>query len=108
MLSHASSSKAKEQYVSVSGANKFIAPKKPDIRGPCPGLNAAANHNYLNRNEITTITDTAGGLAAAYGLDPVLGAASAVIAIGTDSDPGAGTWSIGGPVPKDPALKGVL
>lgn len=99
---------AKEQFVSTTGANAFVVPKKTDIRGPCPGLNAAANHGYLNHNGITTTTQTAAGLAAAYGLDPVLGAALAVIAIGTDGDPVAGTWSIGGPVPVDAALKGVL
>ena len=26
-------------------AHKFVAPGKNDIRGPCPGLNTAANHN---------------------------------------------------------------
>lgn len=26
-------------------AHQYVAPGKNDIRGPCPGLNAAANHN---------------------------------------------------------------
>ena len=34
-----------KQYISTSGANKFVAPGPNDIRGPCPGLNALANHN---------------------------------------------------------------
>jgi len=38
-------------------AHKFIAPTKNDIRGPCPGLNAAANHNFLARDGITTFNE---------------------------------------------------
>ncbi|KAJ7120741.1 Chloroperoxidase [Mycena crocata] len=30
--------------------HEFIAPKKGDVRGPCPGLNTLANHGYLPRN----------------------------------------------------------
>lgn len=30
------------------GNHSFKAPGKNDIRGPCPGLNAAANHNVLS------------------------------------------------------------
>lgn len=28
-------------------AHQYVAPGKNDIRGPCPGLNAAANHNVI-------------------------------------------------------------
>lgn len=35
---------AKAQYVSTSGPYAFVAPTASDIRGPCPGLNALANH----------------------------------------------------------------
>src|SRR5690242_12945219 len=31
-------------------AHAFQAPGPNDIRGPCPGLNAAANHNFLARD----------------------------------------------------------
>ncbi|TEY35481.1 hypothetical protein BOTCAL_0589g00030 [Botryotinia calthae] len=37
--------------------HQFIAPKSTDIRGPCPGLNAAANHNFLARDGITTYNE---------------------------------------------------
>lgn len=37
--------------------HQFIAPKPTDIRGPCPGLNAAANHNFLARDGITTYNE---------------------------------------------------
>lgn len=38
-------------------AHQFIAPGPNDIRGPCPGLNAAANHNFLARDGITTFSE---------------------------------------------------
>lgn len=31
-------------------AHQFQKPGPNDIRGPCPGLNAAANHNFLARD----------------------------------------------------------
>lgn len=38
-------------------AHAFIAPKSTDIRGPCPGLNAAANHGFLAHDGITTFNE---------------------------------------------------
>ncbi|KAI9727893.1 MAG: hypothetical protein M1828_005298 [Chrysothrix sp. TS-e1954] len=39
-------------------AHAFVAPDySVDIRGPCPGLNAAANHNFLSHDGITTFTE---------------------------------------------------
>ena len=32
-------------------AHAFVAPGPNDIRGPCPGLNTAANHNVQSRNQ---------------------------------------------------------
>lgn len=50
------------QYVSTTGANAFVPPDfaAGDQRGPCPGLNALANHGYLPHSgvaSLTTITD---------------------------------------------------
>lgn len=45
------------QYVSTSGKHKFVAPGPTDQRGPCPGLNALANHGYLPHNGIGTMKD---------------------------------------------------
>jgi hypothetical protein len=49
---------AQDQYVDVSddGPNPWQAPLPGAKRGQCPGLNAAANHGFLNRNGISTIT----------------------------------------------------
>ncbi|KAK4544336.1 hypothetical protein LTR36_004227 [Oleoguttula mirabilis] len=46
-------------YVPATGdtAHQFVAPGPNDIRGPCPGLNAAANHNFLAHDGITTFDE---------------------------------------------------
>lgn len=36
---------AAAQHVSTEGPHAFIAPGPGDARGPCPGLNAMANHS---------------------------------------------------------------
>ncbi|KUJ23300.1 putative aromatic peroxygenase [Mollisia scopiformis] len=38
-------------------AHAFVAPGPNDIRGPCPGLNTAANHNFLAHDGITTFSE---------------------------------------------------
>lgn len=46
-----------DQYVDVTpgSEHEFQSPGPNDKRGPCPGLNAAANHGFLPRSGITTI-----------------------------------------------------
>jgi len=41
---------AAAQLIDVSGAHAFVPPDfdAGDLRGPCPGLNALANHNYVS------------------------------------------------------------
>lgn len=48
---------AAEQLIDVSGEHAFIPPdfSAGDLQGPCPGLNALANHNYLPHNGFATI-----------------------------------------------------
>lgn len=53
---------ATEQYVSNQGQYAFVPPSNVntvagDQRGPCPGLNAMANHNYLPHNGVATIDE---------------------------------------------------
>lgn len=50
---------ATRQPVDVSGEHAFAAPDfgAGDQRGPCPGLNALANHGYIDRTGITTFTE---------------------------------------------------
>jgi hypothetical protein len=50
---------AAEQYVSTTGEYVFVAPNLSggDVRGPCPGLNAMANHGYIPHNGVATIQE---------------------------------------------------
>ena len=46
------------RHVDVSGAHSFIAPTASDLRGPCPAMNALANHGYIARNGYTTFQES--------------------------------------------------
>lgn len=35
------------QLIDVTGTHAWVAPGPNDLRGPCPGLNALANHGYF-------------------------------------------------------------
>ncbi|KAF2151619.1 Cloroperoxidase [Myriangium duriaei CBS 260.36] len=63
-------------------AHKFIAPRSTDIRGPCPGLNAAANHGFLARDGITNYTELVDGVQNGYDLANFLAVFSVIIADG--------------------------
>ena len=43
------------QQVSTAGVYSWISPGAGDQRGPCPGLNALANHGYLPHNGVADI-----------------------------------------------------
>ena len=60
---------AQQQLVSVSGDHEFRLPGPNDIRGPCAGLNAAANHGYIPRDGIATFESINTGLWEAFSLD---------------------------------------
>ena len=53
-----------DQLVSVTGQYAYASPAADEIRGPCPGLNAAANHGYLPRSGIASLAETVAGLGA--------------------------------------------
>ena len=113
---------AADQFVDVrpGTAHEYRAPRPNDKRGPCPGLNAAANHGFLPRTGIPniqqsklshsypqltgfacqsqlTIYKAILGLEAAYSFGTDFSAALAAIAVTLVGDPIAQTWSIGGP-----------
>lgn len=52
---------AATQRISTTGANAFVPPGPGDIRGPCPGLNALANHNYIPHNGVPTFAQAIEG-----------------------------------------------
>ncbi|KAF7974264.1 hypothetical protein HWV62_13050 [Athelia sp. TMB] len=99
---------AATQLVSVSGNHAWIAPGPTDQRGPCPGLNAAANHNYLPRDGIATFETVQTGLYEAYGLDQTATEVLQQTTTFFDGDPITQSWSIGGYSPKTAALGGLL
>ena len=47
---------AAAQHIDTTGAHAFVPPSASDLRGPCPGLNAMANHNYLPHDGWASIT----------------------------------------------------
>ncbi|RGP65270.1 hypothetical protein FLONG3_9300 [Fusarium longipes] len=59
-----------KEPIDVSGHHEFIPPnfEKGDQRGPCPGLNALANHGYINRKGITSLLEVTGAINKVYGM----------------------------------------
>jgi hypothetical protein len=43
--------------IDITGKHAFQAPGNRDHRGPCPGLNALANHGYISRSGITSFVE---------------------------------------------------
>ncbi|KAB8446271.1 hypothetical protein FH972_025251 [Carpinus fangiana] len=99
---------AKAQYVSTSGEHAYADPAPDEIRGPCPGLNAAANHAYLPRSGIASLPQTVDGMNAAFGMFPDLSGFLAAYAIVFNGDLLTQTWSIGGPPPSTTIGSGLL
>jgi len=70
-------------------------PGPNDIRGPCPGLNAAANHNFLARDGITTFTELVDAQQNVYNVGYDLAVLLAVLGIQAGGDVTTGRLSIG-------------
>ncbi|PQE18747.1 hypothetical protein CJF32_00006490 [Rutstroemia sp. NJR-2017a WRK4] len=85
------------QYVSTVGEHAFVPPnfEAGDVRGPCPGLNAAANHGYIPHNGVGTIGDFTAGTNAAFGMSLDLGLFLGIY--GSVFDGNLLGYSIGGP-----------
>jgi hypothetical protein len=43
--------------IDITGKHAFKAPRGNDQRGPCPGLNALANHGYISRDGVTSFAE---------------------------------------------------
>ncbi|KAL6719045.1 hypothetical protein ACLMJK_003280 [Lecanora helva] len=101
----------KAQYVSTTGAHAFIPPNfaAGDQRGPCPGLNALANHGYLPHNGVADIPTIIDAVNTAYSMALDLGTFLAQYGTAFDGnavslDPG---YSIGGPTAGGQILGGL-
>lgn len=77
-------------------AHKYVAPGKNDIRGPCPGLNTAANHNFLAHDGITTFNELVDAQQNVYNVGHDLATLLALLGLTlTDGDPVTQKLSIG-------------
>lgn len=55
------------QLIDVTGQYAWQAPGPGDIRGPCPGLNALANHGYFPHNGVVPLAVGASATEQVYG-----------------------------------------
>jgi hypothetical protein len=108
---------AQEQFINVTqgSGHEFASPGSGDIRGQCPGLNAAANHGFIPHNGIVSTEQSmilrymsqvqaelllaVEGLGALYSMSPDLSLFLAVVSTALAGDPLTGRWSIGGAFP---------
>ncbi|KAL6707356.1 hypothetical protein ACN47E_004135 [Coniothyrium glycines] len=97
---------AREQLVNVGAGSghEFQSPGGGDLRGQCPGLNAAANHKFIPHNGIVTIAQTVTGLGEAFNMSPDLALFLAVVSVALSGDPLTSRWSIGGKFPTASSL----
>lgn len=77
-------------------AHEFRAPRPGlDIRGPCPGLNAAANHGFLARDGIVTYGELVDAQQNMYNVGFDLANLLAIAGVGLDGDLISGKVSLG-------------
>lgn len=100
---------AQDQYVDVSpgSGHEFRSPTKHQIRGPCPGLNAAANHGFTSRTGVFDYQDTTQGLFDAFALGKDFSNILFVFSIFNSGSLVDMKWSIGGPM-KTTTVGGLL
>ncbi|KAF7342399.1 hypothetical protein MVEN_01828900 [Mycena venus] len=96
------------QLIDVSGDHSYRPPGEGDLRGPCPGLNAMANHNFIPHDGVVTFTDAILQSNLIFGLGLDTGAVAAVLALfGADLLALDFPFSIGG-APTPGLLSGIL
>ncbi|KAJ3928404.1 MAG: hypothetical protein NXY57DRAFT_1063857 [Lentinula lateritia] len=83
------------QYVSTTGQHAFVPPGPGDFRGPCPGVNALANHGYIPHNGIVTIDQLVNGSYTVFGMGRDLALSLAVYSTVMDGDIASLSLSIG-------------
>ncbi|EXJ56351.1 uncharacterized protein A1O5_12618 [Cladophialophora psammophila CBS 110553] len=65
--------------IQVDGKYQWKAPTSSAQRGPCPGLNALANHGYIDRSGVAKFPDVIGVINEVYGMDVGLSTILAVM-----------------------------
>jgi hypothetical protein len=100
------------QPIEVHGLHEFRAPNFAlgDQRGPCPGLNALANHGYLSRDGVVGFFEAALGINTVFGMGPDLALVIAAMGLVGTGNPVslAPSFSIGGKSKKNQNLLGNL
>ncbi|KAJ6566677.1 Chloroperoxidase, partial [Mycena capillaripes] len=97
------------QHIDVSGDHAYAPPGPNDMRGPCPGLNSLANHNFIPRSGIVTLLNSIEASFTVYGMAIEAATFAGVLAAlyaGDWSDPTI-PYSIGNP-PSTGLLGGIL
>lgn len=73
--------------VDVSGVHAFHPPVTGDQRGPCPGLNALANHGYISRNGVASLPETVAAINQVYGMGVDLALVLTIMGVVWTGDP---------------------
>ncbi|KAI7469716.1 Cloroperoxidase [Hortaea werneckii] len=83
-------------------AHAYVKPSASDVRGPCPGLNTLANHNFISHDGQTTFTEMVDAAQNVYNWKYDLATFVATVGVAQDGDPLTQTMSIGcaGGLPK--------
>lgn len=80
--------------VDVTGEHAFQAPSSTAQRGPCPGLNALANHGYISRDGIVSLVEVVPALTQVYNMGIDLALVLGVLGV---------VWT-GNPISLDPSF----
>ncbi|KAA8575504.1 hypothetical protein EYC84_004655 [Monilinia fructicola] len=101
---------ATAQIIDVSGAHAFVPPGPNDLRGPCPGLNALANHNFIPHNGFATVAQLVSANEQVFGMGADLAVFLSIYGVVMDGNPISINpgWSIGGPPTQGQNLLGNL
>ncbi|KAG9112986.1 hypothetical protein FRC07_007819, partial [Ceratobasidium sp. 392] len=84
-----------KQKVNVSGTHAFQPPTPGDLRGPCPGLNALANHGYLPRNGLVTFNQAIQACNSVFGMGVDIATTLATLGVVLTGNPETDEFSIG-------------
>ncbi|KAL5422368.1 hypothetical protein PMIN04_004789 [Paraphaeosphaeria minitans] len=87
---------AQAQYINVTegSGHEYVAPGPNDLRGPCPGLNAFSNHNFLPHNGYASVTQYIDATTKVVGMGPLLSIFLSALGGALDGD--ILNWSMGG------------
>ncbi|KAJ7736471.1 Chloroperoxidase [Mycena metata] len=68
-------------HTSTTGAHKFVPAATSGLRGPCPGLNALANHNYIPHNGFVSILGAILVSLEVFGFGPDTGVVAGILSL---------------------------